>query len=97
MVGLSAVCRAGALVDQLFAGDRSLAKSEADQAASLRARAQGDGSGNGGHVAKKTLPAALRHLRTALQAALESDDLEIVVLEFGQLLKVVAKGMVSTT
>ena len=36
---------------------------------------------------QRTLPAALRHLRTALQAALESDDLEIVVLEFGQLLR----------
>jgi len=55
-----------ALRIQLFGGDYGIAKSEAEQTAALRARTPGDGSGNGGHVAKKTLPAALRHLRTAL-------------------------------
>jgi len=56
-----------ALCSQLFGGDRSIAKSEAELTASLRARASDAGSAvSAKPVAKKTAPAALRHLRTAL-------------------------------
>mmetsp|Transcript_20219 Transcript_20219/g.36026 ORF Transcript_20219/g.36026 Transcript_20219/m.36026 type:complete len:808 (-) Transcript_20219:171-2594(-) len=56
------------LCKQLFGGDRKIAKSEAELTASLRARAlDTSSSASAKPVAKKTVPAALRHLRTALQ------------------------------
>mmetsp|Transcript_7385 Transcript_7385/g.16180 ORF Transcript_7385/g.16180 Transcript_7385/m.16180 type:complete len:814 (+) Transcript_7385:81-2522(+) len=60
-----------ALKEQLFGGDETIAKSEAEQTAALKGRLASETSGptsaGGTSVVKKTVPAALRHMRTALK------------------------------